>query len=114
MATKKITLNIPQRLWLGLSVITSLGGLTLGILGTIRDFISGPLEDNWIVQAESAMNEFLETSFSWQIWGTLFLVLGAVIFTLLMNRVATLETLAKEKAIRRAQRLQDTSLPTTP
>jgi hypothetical protein len=110
MAIKKTTMNLPQRLWLGLSVITILGGLTLGILGTIRDFISGPLERNWIVQAETAMNEFLQTNLSWQLWGTLILLGGAVIFTLLMNRVATLETLAKEKALRRAQRLQDTSI----
>lgn len=93
-----------------LSLVSILGGLTLGTLGFLRDMLGLPYDQNWIRIAENAMNEFLVTNLSWQTWGTILLALGVIIFALLMNRLATQEERLLEKSNRRAQRLQDATI----
>lgn len=106
----KQTLTIPQRFWLILSILSIIAGLTLGVLGFLRDMVGLPYDRNWIRIAENAMNAFLETTLSWQTWGTILLVIGSVIFALLMTRLATQADRQLEKANRRAQRLQDAKI----
>jgi TM2 domain-containing membrane protein YozV len=106
----KQTLTISQMIWGILSFLSILAGLTLGILGFLRDMVGLPYERNWIRIAENAMNEFLETTLSWQTWGSILLVIGAVIFALLMTRLATQTERELEKSNRRAQRLQDAKI----
>ena len=106
----KQTLTIPQLIWGFVSFLSILAGLTLGILGFLKDMIGLPYEQNWIRIAENAMNEFLNSTLSWQTWGTILLVIGAVIFALLMTRLATQSERQLEKANRRAQRLQDAKI----
>jgi hypothetical protein len=109
---KKINqpLTIAQLIWGLLSFVSILGGLTLGILGFLRDMIGLPYEQNWIRIAENAMNEFLATNLPWQTWGTILLSFGVIVFALLMNRLATEEERLLEKSNRRAQRLQDAKI----
>ena len=111
MAKKLRTpLTIAQKIWGFIAILSLVSGLSLAILGSLRDGLAVPYDQNWIRIAENAMNEFLATNFSWQVWGTILLVVGAVIFTILMNRLASEEDKLKEKALRRAQRLQDAKI----
>jgi hypothetical protein len=107
---KKTRLTLPQQIWGGFSLLFLVSGLGLAILGFLRDLINLPYDQNWIRIAENAMNEFLSTNYSWQIWGSLFMVLGALIFGLLMQRLASEEEKQLEKSQRRAQRLQDAKI----
>jgi hypothetical protein len=106
----KTKLTIPQAIWLGLGIFGLVSGLVVGFLGVIRDFLNVPYEQNWIRIAENAMNEFLSTSMPWHIWGTILMTGGVFILVILINRLATIEEIAKEKAARRAQRLQDATI----
>jgi hypothetical protein len=108
--TLRTPLTLAQKIWGLIAILALVSGLTLAILGSLRDGLAVPYDQNWIRMAENAMNEFLATDFSWQVWGTMLLVIGAVIFTLLMNRLASEEDKLKEKALRRAQRLQDAKI----
>lgn len=108
--TKSSPLTLPQKLWGGLSFILLISGLTLAILGFLRDLVNLPYDQNWIRIAETSMNEFLSTNYSWQVWGSLIMVLGAIIFALLMQRLASEEEKQAEKSQRRAQRLQDAKI----
>jgi hypothetical protein len=108
--TLRTPLTLAQKIWGLIAILALVSGLTLAILGLLRDGLAVPYDQNWIRIAENAMNEFLATDFSWQVWGTMLLVIGAVIFTLLMNRLASEEDKLKEKALRRAQRLQDAKI----
>jgi hypothetical protein len=108
--TLRTPLTLAQKIWGLIAILALVSGLTLAILGSLRDGLAVPYDQNWIRIAENAMNEFLATDFSWQVWGTMLLVIGAVIFTLLMNRLASEEDKLKEKALRRAQRLQDAKI----
>ena len=108
--TKKTPLTLAQGFWLGLGLLSLLSGLVLAILGVLRDFLNIPYELNWIRIAENAMNEFLSTSLPWHLWGTILMVAGALILSLWIQRLATIEDIAREKAARRAQRLQDTTI----
>ena len=110
--TKKIKqpLTIIQWIFLILSIISIFGGLTLGVLGFLRDMLGLPYDRNWIRIAENAMNEFLVTNLPWQTWGTILLAFGVIVFALLMNRLATEEERLLEKSNRRAQRLQDATI----
>lgn len=111
MAKTPITkLTLIQKLFGLIALFALLSGLSLAILGSIRDVLPLPYDQNWIRIAENAMNEFLATNYSWQIWGSILLFAGAIIFTLLMSRLATEEDKVKEKALRRAQRLQDAKI----
>jgi hypothetical protein len=111
MAKKiKQPLTIIQWIFLILSFISIFVGFTLGLLGFLRDMIGLPYDQNWIRIAENAMNEFLVTNLPWQTWGTIVLAFGVVVFTLLMNRLATEEDRLLEKSNRRAQRLQDATI----
>ncbi len=107
---KKTTLTLSQRLWGGLSIMLLVSGLTLSVLGFLRDLLNLPYHQNWIRIAEAAMNDFLSTNFSWQFWGSLFMGLGALIFALLMQRLASEAEKQQEKLQRRAQRLQDAKI----
>jgi TM2 domain-containing membrane protein YozV len=108
--TIKQPLTIVQWILAILSFVSILGGLTLGILGFLRDMLGLPYDRNWIRIAENAMNEFLQTYLSWQTWGTILLAIGVILFALLMNRLATEEERLLEKLNRRAQRLQDAKI----
>lgn len=111
MAKKiKQPLTIAQIFWGILSFVSILSGLTLGILGFLRDMLGLPYEQNWIRIAENAMNEFLVTNLPWQTWGTILLAFGVIVFALLMNRLASEEERLLEKLNRRAQRLQDAKI----
>ncbi|MFZ9196781.1 MAG: hypothetical protein ACO22H_00230 [Bacilli bacterium] len=107
---KKSPITLSQLIWGSLAIILLVSGFVLALLGFLRDLLNLPYDQNWIRIAENAMNEFLSTNFSWQIWGSLFMVLGALIFTLLMQRLATEEEKQIEKSLRRAQRLQDAKI----
>lgn len=107
---KKTRLTLAQQIWGGLSLLSLVSGLVLAILGFLRDLVNLPYDQNWIRIAENAMNEFLSTNFSWQIWGSLFMIVGAVIFATLMQRLASEEEKLLEKSQRRAQRLQDAKI----
>jgi len=107
---KKSPITLSQLIWGGLAITLLVSGFVLALLGFLRDLLNLPYDQNWIRIAENAMNEFLSTNFSWQIWGSLFMVLGALIFTLLMQRLATEEEKQIEKSLRRAQRLQDAKI----
>jgi len=108
--TIKQPLTITQWIWGVLSFVSILGGLTLGILGFLRDMLGLPYDRNWIRIAENSMSEFLNTYLPWQTWGTILLTFGVIVFALLMNRLATEEERLKEKINRRAQRLQDAKI----
>lgn len=108
--TKKARLTLSQQIWGGLSILLLVSGLTLAILGFLRDLVNLPYDQNWIRIAENAMNEFLSTNFSWQIWGSLLMIVGAVIFATLMQRLASEQEKQLEKSQRRAQRLQDAKI----
>jgi hypothetical protein len=107
---KKMQLTLGQQFWRIVSLLFLVAGLTLAILGFLRDFLPLSYDQNWIRIAESAMNEFLSTNFSWQIWGSLLMITGALIFALLMQRLASEEEKQLEKLQRRAQRLQDAKI----
>ncbi len=107
---KKTHVSFSQLFWGSLSIFLLVSGLTLAILGFLRDLVNLPYDQNWIRIAENAMNEFLSTTLSWEVWGSLFLFLGAVIFTILMQRLASEEEKQQEKILRRAQRLQDAKI----
>lgn len=111
METKiKLTYHPIHIFWALLSSLALILGVVLGILGFLRDFLDLPYDQNWIRIAENAMNEFLGTTFSWQVWGSLLTLSGAIVFSILMHRLATEEDRLKDKALRRAQRLQDTKI----
>jgi hypothetical protein len=112
MMTKKIKtkLSFMQGFWLIVGSLASLGGFVLAVLGVLRDFLNMPYEQNWIRIAENEMNAFLSTNLPWHLWGTILLIAGGFILAIWIHRLATAEELAKEKAIRRAQRLQDTTV----
>ncbi len=111
MAKKiKQPFTLAQTIWGSLSLLFIFAGLTLGILGFLRDLLNLPYDQNWIRIAETAMNEFLNTDLPWQLWGSFLLFIGAIIFTLLMNQMSNEEDRLKEKAQRRSQRLQDAKI----
>jgi hypothetical protein len=111
MAKKvKQPLSLLQTILGGFSILLILSGFTLGILGFLRDFIQLPYDQNWIRIAENAMNDFLNTDLPWQLWGSILLLIGALIFTIFMNQLANEEDRLKEKAQRRSQRLQDAKI----
>lgn len=110
MTNKKLRLTLSQQFWRGLSILLLISGLALAILGFLRDFLTLPYDQNWIRIAENAMNEFLSTNFSWQVWGSLLMITGAIIFALVMQRLASEEEKQLEKSQRRAQRLQDAKI----
>ena len=108
--SKKMRLTISQQLWGAVSFIFLVSGLALAVMGFLRDLLSLPYDQNWIRIAENAMNEFLATNFSWQVWGSILMFAGATIFSLLMQRLASEEEKQLEKLQRRAQRLQDAKI----
>lgn len=108
--TKKRTLTFGQTFWLMIALVAMIAGLGLATLGFLRDYLALPYDQNWIRIAENAMNEFLATDMSWILWGSLLMVIGATVFGIWTHRLATIEELAKEKALRRSQRLQDATI----
>jgi hypothetical protein len=97
--TKELVLN-------GIGITLFLVGFILATLSLIGEFLL-PRANNWVRNAESAMNEFLSTQLSWLAWGSLFLIGGAIILVISLNVAANKETIEREKQLRRAQRLKD-------
>jgi type II secretory pathway component PulF len=103
--TKQIKIT-KEQVFNGIGITLFLVGFTLASLSLIGEFLL-PRANNWVRSAETAMNEFLSTQFSWLTWGSLFLVVGAIILVISLNVSANKETIEREKQLRRAQRLKD-------
>jgi hypothetical protein len=84
-------------------------GFILGFLGFIADFLNVASQDNWIKNADGAVQEFLSINLSFLEWGSIFLVTGASLLALTLNVIAQREQVEIEKKARRAQRLQEAS-----
>jgi hypothetical protein len=106
---KTFFLNFRKRdiFWFITGATLFVGGLSLAILGFISDLLTVPSQQNWIKQADLDVQAFLGLPISWLTWGTILFVLGAIIITLVLNSVATIEQVDREKKLRRAQRLQE-------
>jgi hypothetical protein len=90
-----------------LAITIFISGIVLSSLALIGEYIL-PRNNNWVLEGETAVAEFLSISLSWLTWGSIFLVLGAILFTINMSVFANAEQIQREKVARRAQRLQDT------
>jgi hypothetical protein len=84
-----------------------LSGIVFASLSLIGEYIL-PRTNNWVAEAEVAVAEFLSLSLSWLTWGSLFIIVGVVLLTINLSISANEEQVQREKATRRAQRLQDT------
>ncbi|MFZ9704344.1 MAG: hypothetical protein ACO3BB_03665, partial [Bacilli bacterium] len=61
--TLRTPLTLAQKIWGLIAILALVSGLTLAILGSLRDGLAVPYDQNWIRIAENAMNEFLATNF---------------------------------------------------
>lgn len=98
--TREIILSV-------ISITIFISGIVFASLALIGEYIL-PRNNNWVLEAESAVSEFLSFSMPWLTWGSIFLVVGALLFTINMSISANNEQIQREKIARRAQRLQDT------
>lgn len=79
-------------------------GLSLLITGTVGIYMKGLSSENPIKIAENALKSWSHLGF--MSWGTIFLILGAIIATLILVKFAKGKDNEYEKAQRRAQRLE--------
>ena len=80
-------------------------GLVLAIFGIIGDHLNVPAADNWIITVEDALMTALKIPFDLRVWGTIFLFVGVLIGLIDLLKYAKKEDLEADKALRRAQRL---------
>lgn len=89
-----------------ISLTIFLSGIVFASLSLIGEYIL-PRTNNWVVEAEVAVAQFLSLSLSWLTWGSLFITVGVVLLTINLSISSNEEQVQREKATRRAQRLQD-------
>lgn len=89
-----------------ISLTIFLSGIVFASLSLIGEYIL-PRTNNWVVEAEVAVAQFLSLSLSWLTWGSLFIIVGVVLLTINLSISSNEEQVQREKATRRAQRLQD-------
>jgi hypothetical protein len=90
-----------------ISITIFVSGIVFASLSFIGEYML-PRTNNWVVEGEVAMAEFLSLSLSWLTWGSMLIALGALLFTINLSISSNEEQVQREKASRRAQRLQDT------
>jgi len=109
MAKKQHNISLKERIWITIASMLLVSGLTLSILSLIGDFLPVTNSNNWVVNAENAVIEFLNIPFDWLGWGTILLILGALTLTITLNIFAQKEQILREKEERRSQRLKEAS-----
>jgi len=109
MAKKQRNISLKERIWIAIAITFLVSGLTLSILSLIGDFLPLTNSNNWVVNGENAVIEFLNIPLDWLGWGTILLILGAIIVTLTLNTFAQKEQILREKEERRSQRLKEAS-----
>lgn len=107
MSTNKFKTSTRELILSILSITIFISGIVFATLALIGEYLL-PRNNNWVVEAESTVSEFLSFSMPWLTWGSIFLVFGALLFTINMSISASAEQIQREKIARRAQRLQDT------
>jgi hypothetical protein len=109
MAKKQRNISLKERIWIAIAITFFVSGLTLSIISLIGDFLPVINSNNWVVNAENAVIEFLNIPLDWLGWGTILLILGAIILTITLNTFAQKEQVLREKEERRSQRLKEAS-----
>jgi uncharacterized BrkB/YihY/UPF0761 family membrane protein len=107
MAKTTYKLSKKQQVTLFLSVTLFISGIVLSVLSLFGEY-GLPRSDNWVNEGELAVSEFLSISLTWLQWGSILIVVGSLLFSLILSVAANAEQVQREKASRRAQRLQDT------
>lgn len=110
MAKKPSTLTTKEITYLAIFSTLFSVGIILAFLGFIADFLNVSSQDNWIKNADSAFREFLSLPLTFLQWGSLLMILGGLLLSLVLNTIAQREQVELEKKQRRAQRLQESSI----
>ncbi len=93
-----------ELVWYIISGVFALAGLVLIVFGIVGHALQVPLQDNWIKQAEKAMN------FDFRYFGLILFGAGLVISLIVLSVFSKQVDRDAEKTIRRKQRLNTAAL----
>lgn len=103
MKNKKLATK--ELVWYIIGGFFAVSGIILSIFSLVGDYLNVPAVDNWIVNAETSVSNWMKINLDWLGWGTIFFALGLTIGVITLLYFAKKVITEKEKALRRAQRL---------
>jgi hypothetical protein len=107
MAKSTYHVTKKQQISMFISITFFISGLVLSILSLYGEY-GLSRNNNWVKEGELAVSDFLSLSLTWLQWGSILIILGSLLFSLVLSIAANAEQIQREKSARRAQRLQDT------
>ncbi len=102
---KKRTIATKEIVWYVIASVFAFAGIVLAVFAIVGDYLNVPAVDNWIANADQAVQDWTKIPLDWLAWGTIFLAVALFISVITLLYFAKKDISEKEKALRRAQRL---------
>lgn len=98
--------TVKQAVWYVLGLIFAIAGLLFIIANTVNGFLNVAPRNNWIIDVDNWIKSFTNTNFGLLIFGIAFLVLGALIISIVLTLAESNEDKLRDRENRKQARLK--------